>query len=578
MTTGTVDARGMSTFVLSSRNAVPLLGFQVGVRAEASDDGVVFRIVDDLGTDADRLVEPIMTDIMGASITPATPNELLASSGTLLDVERGAALQDFAAGDFFNADLDPGVGGPGFFVGYVSDLDGAANVIPATDDAECNELNELLVVTIDIGGGGECPNYGFAFEDATLPEIILDGNQFSIGSHNVQPLLGFQLGVAIDEENGSFRYRFTSDIGTDDERPVELLMTTNTGDSITPDAINTLLAQVGTVRTIERGAALQPFAGGDFLDFDLEPGMGGPGFFVGYVSDLDDNANQIPATEGEDCALNELLVVHVGGDVFVCPENGFGFGVDGMVDEVGLVEIGDGSRFSIGGRSTSPLFGFQLGVSIRPEGEAFRYEFSGELGTDAERPVELLMTATDGTSLEATGANALLANTGTVTAVSRGDALAGFAGGDFLAAELEPGLNGPGFFVGYVSDLDGSDNVIPAPTGPDCAFVDLLEVTLEGGGNQPFIRGDANGNGHYDISDAVIIIQTIILNFAPRFDCPDLLDVNDDEVLMVDDALPLLMYLFQAGPELREPFLVCGQDPTPGALDCFQSNCPANAP
>src|SRR5690606_20541000 len=123
----------------------------------------------------------------------------------------------------------------------------------------------------------------------------------------------------------------------------------------------------------------------------LAPGVGGPGFFVGYVSDLDDDTQVIPASSGEGCPTNELLVVHVGDEVFICPDNGFAFGVGGMFEEIAVVDIGDETSFSIGGRSVAPLLGFQGGFSIRPEGDAFRYRFAGDLGTDGDRPVELLM-------------------------------------------------------------------------------------------------------------------------------------------------------------------------------------------
>jgi hypothetical protein len=569
--TETVDARGLANFAISSRNATALLGFQLGVRSTAEAEGVRFGIVDDIGQDSDRLIERLMTDSIGSSISPATPNDLLASSATVTGIRRGAAIAGFAGGDFFNFDLAPGVGGPGFYAGYVSDLDGAVNQIPATVDAECSTLNELLIVDLD--AGGVCPAHGLAFHDATLAEVILEGNVFSIGSRNAQPLLGFQLGAKIEPSGDRFRFSFSNALGTDAERLVDLLFTTNTGDSITPSAINTLIAALGQVRTIERGSAISGFAAGDFFDFDLAPGVGGPGFFVGYVTDLDDNTNQIPATTGDGCPLNEILVVHLARDQFVCPENGFAFGAD----EVGTVELGDATQFAITGRSTAPLLGFQLGVAIRPEGELFRYAFSGSLGTDADRVVELLMTDNAGLSVPATAANELVASTGVVRNVSRGAVLRPFADGDFLAFDLEPGVGGPGFFVGYVTDLDDNTNQIPVPPAlPDgaCALGELLIVTLEGGGREPFIRGDADGNGRYNVSDAVIVIQEVLLNFQARFDCDDRLDVNDDETLDVSDALPILAWLFQAGPQFPGPFLVCEVDPTDnGDLGCVQANC-----
>jgi hypothetical protein len=287
--------------------------------------------------------------------------------------------------------------------------------------------------------------------------------------------------------------------------------------------------------------------------------------------------NQIPATAagaGDECPLNELLVVRLGGVIIACPDNGFLFGSEPIG---GTVDIGDAESFAISSRNAAPLLGLQLGVAIHPEGEAFRFAFSDGLGTDAERLVELLMTDRDGNSITPDKANELLAATGTVTAIERGTVIAPFAGGDFFDFDLDPGVGGPGFFLGYVTDLDQNVNQIPA-TGPrdgvSCTLNELFVVSLGRAGGQPFFRGDADGNGRVNVSDAVIVIQEIVLNFSPpRFDCDDLRDVNDDGALNVADGLPILMYIFQDGPEIAPPFRACATDPTEDALDCRQSNC-----
>jgi hypothetical protein len=70
-----------------------------------------------------------------------------------------------------------------------------------------------------------------------------------------------------------------------------------------------MMSDASAVSDIARGAALRGFEPGDFLAFDLNPGTG-IGFFMGYVSDLDSDATQIPATSAADvCDSNELLVV-----------------------------------------------------------------------------------------------------------------------------------------------------------------------------------------------------------------------------------------------------------------------------
>ncbi|MDE0960872.1 MAG: hypothetical protein OSB09_08835, partial [Planctomycetota bacterium] len=56
--------------------------------------------------------------------------------------------------------------------------------------------------------------------------------------------------------------------------------------------------------------------------------------------------------------------------------------------------------------------------------------------------------------------------------------------------------------------------------------------------------------------------------------CLNALDANDDGGNDVADAISLLTYLFGGGAAPTAP-VVCGQDPTPGPLDCGGfSACP----
>ena len=572
---GAVDVRGEASFSVSTRNVSPLLGFQLGVSTREDNDGVRYEFSGDLGIDEDRTIELLMTDDMGDSIVPATPNHLIASTENVVDIRRGAATETFT-GDFLEFDLHPGVGGSGFLVGYVSDLDGNENMIPATL-GDCS-VNEVLVVSLAVDVA--CADFGYYFgEQATGETVDLPSTEATalISGRNLRPLLGFQLGVAITPDGDEFRYTFSSMLGTDEDRLIELLMTDNLGDSIEAAAVNQMLARTGTVFAVTRGEATQDF-NGDFLDVDLDPGVGSPGFFAGYVTDLDDDANQIPATpEGDEqsCPLNELLVVRFESDVD-CADFGLAFG---PVPTTGTVNFRDESRFSITCRNVSPLLGVQGGVTTRQDGDDVRYAFSSDLGTDEDRLLELLMTDNQGDSIVPRAINELLASTGDVVSVVRGAAIEDFAGEDFLEVDLDPGIGGPGFFFGYVADLL-DDNQIPAtgPEGETCPVNELFIVNLPGGGNQPFFRGDADGNGRINVSDAVIIIQTIILNFdPPRFQCEDLLDTDNNEELNVIDALPLLAYTFQRGGLLDDPFFKCGLDTQPPGVDdmlaCQESNC-----
>jgi len=571
-----VDARGATTFSISSTNARPLLGFQLGVATEVHQGGATYRFSNDLGTDKARLVEVLMTDRVGDSISPATPNRLLSDTARVVAITRGAATRGFTPGDFLAFDLEPGAGGPGFFVGYVSDLDGDENEIPSTQAGSCF-LNELLVVQVE-GGEIDCRDNALYFGRSPLPgQIEATGatdTSFAISSRNADPLLGFQLGVRSRGEGGKAIFEFSGELGTDRDRLVELLFTNDRGDSIVPATPNTLIANTAVVRRITRGAATAPFDGGDFLAFDLSPGVGGPGFFAGYVSDLDGDTNKIPATAifagpGASCPLNELLIVELDLEPKDCVPADFAvfFGDSPLAD---TLDARGAETLSIASRNASGLFGFQFGVALATAGGETTLAFTDALGTDEQRLVEVLLTDTNGDSIDPLELNDAVTDAAAVGGLRRGAAIAGFEGGDFFQFDLDPGT-GRGFFVGYVSDLDGDTNRIPATTGDECDANQLVVVELAR--EVRFFRGDADGDDRVNVSDAVLILQALASTLPRRFDCADLFDTDDDGRLLLTDGIYLLNWKFRAGPALPEPFFGCGVDPTDDGLDCRQSNC-----
>jgi len=215
--------------------------------------------------------------------------------------------------------------------------------------------------------------------------------------------------------------------------------------------------------------------------------------------------------------------------------------------------------------STLNALAFQLGVSTA----GGNLTFSGDLGTDNTRLVELLITDVNGDSHDTSngltvGAPAAFADE--VVSLSRGAAIAGFADGDFFAFDLNPGVGGPGFTVGYVSDLDADTNQIPNTDGGPANEVLVLngDVVVE----ENFSRGDADGNGKINISDAVNIIQIVLGNIEIRYDCRDALDANNDGAANISDAVPVLQWIFMRGDRLPEPFLACGPDSGDDELTC----------
>ncbi len=81
-----------------------------------------------------------------------------------------------------------------------------------------------------------------------------------------------------------------------------------------------------------------------------------------------------------------------------------------------------------------------------------------------------------------------------------------------------------------------------------------------------FSRGDANGDGSFDISDAVFILLALFSD--AETDCADALDVNDDGGMDIADAISMLSYLFAGGDAPPAPFPGPGEDPTEDELTC----------
>ncbi len=218
-------------------------------------------------------------------------------------------------------------------------------------------------------------------------------------------------------------------------------------------------------------------------------------------------------------------------------------------------------------RNSTELLGFQVGVSIAEDGG---WTFSGELGN--QEIIELVFTDADGNSQTPVSGNTATA-TEDPSNVEPGASLAPFAETDFYFAELEPDQGGKGFFAGFVADVVNGELKIPA-TGPaaECGVNELLKVTVgEGGVSVPFNRGDADGDGKYNVTDGVLIVQNIVGNIPPRFPgCPAILDANGDGTNDVSDGLYLLNFVFmKTAPAPPAPFRACAIDPN--------SNCTADS-
>jgi hypothetical protein len=88
-----------------------------------------------------------------------------------------------------------------------------------------------------------------------------------------------------------------------------------------------------------------------------------------------------------------------------------------------------------------------------------------------------------------------------------------------------------------------------------------------------FIRGDANGSGTVDISDALSIFGFLFLGGSDG-GCPDALDTDDSGTVEITDGIYLLVHLFAGGRAPPRPNGGCGWDVTPAdGLGCWSSPC-----
>ena len=113
---------------------------------------------------------------------------------------------------------------------------------------------------------------------------------------------------------------------------------------------------------------------------------------------------------------------------------------------------------------------------------------------------------------------------------------------------------------------DGSD--FSFACGIPCQPTDALEVvgiTVSEG--DPFYRGDCNGDGGIDITDAIFHLNSLV-GMGGVFPCQDACDSNDDGSDNIADPIHSLNFVFLGGPAPPAPYPVCGPDPSMDDLGC----------
>jgi hypothetical protein len=85
--------------------------------------------------------------------------------------------------------------------------------------------------------------------------------------------------------------------------------------------------------------------------------------------------------------------------------------------------------------------------------------------------------------------------------------------------------------------------------GPRAWVLESFEARPAG---EPFLRGDADGNGELAITDAIVTLEWLFLGGGPTA-CEDAADLNDDGGIDISDPVSLLAHLFLGSPPPPPP-------------------------
>jgi hypothetical protein len=83
----------------------------------------------------------------------------------------------------------------------------------------------------------------------------------------------------------------------------------------------------------------------------------------------------------------------------------------------------------------------------------------------------------------------------------------------------------------------------------------------------PFLRGDASGDGEFNIVDTIQILR-FVFERDRILPCRKAADANDDDRINIIDPIVTVLQLFGRREQLPAPFPNCGSDPTEDTLTC----------
>jgi hypothetical protein len=97
----------------------------------------------------------------------------------------------------------------------------------------------------------------------------------------------------------------------------------------------------------------------------------------------------------------------------------------------------------------------------------------------------------------------------------------------------------------------------------------MAEQAVSVAGEPPeFLRGDTDGSGLLDLTDAISLLGHVFLGEPALLPCPDAADADDSGALDITDAITILGHLFLGAHAPPAPFPFPGIDPTPDDLGC----------
>lgn len=120
--------------------------------------------------------------------------------------------------------------------------------------------------------------------------------------------------------------------------------------------------------------------------------------------------------------------------------------------------------------------------------------------------------------------------------------------------------------VGFrVPNFEFEDRVLIANLRIGTAWEDVVPTRKTP--RKIFVRGDSNGDGNTNLTDAVFVLLHLFRG-GDQPPCRKSADSDDDGRLQLTDAVYLLNYLFRGGPAPPTPWGECGADLTLDALTC----------